>query len=429
MLAEALTIALMVGVPRPATTTDATTEAPIVEGRTVSLAEVLEQARAHAPEVLRAEARLELGVAEREAAAPRLPGNPNLYLGVGGRTNRFGTNVELQAQLSQPFEIAGERRMRLGAAAAYHDALAQRHALVQWQAEVEARAAFYLALVERRRAQTAALAEDFSHAVVEVTDVLVKAGEESPLRLRLARAELAHARQARQEADRRYRAACIRLAERVGSPPDEPLVPRGELPEARSVELERGPEVTARRGSSDASEHPAVVAMQAEVDAAEAEAAAARRDAWPHPSLGIYVAREREPGTPITSRVALATISLPLPLWQRNQGARARARARLRIASTERAVLRRTLDRERRRAADALDTAARRLEIYAADVLPRFSENLVLLRRAFELGEIDLLEVFVERERFLRFQDEALDVYVDYIEATRDLELAQGLTR
>lgn len=424
MMADVLAVALVLGAPQPATVAEATTGGPIVEGRRVTLAQVLEQARARAPEVQRAEAYRELGVAEREAAAPLLPANPSLYLGVGGRTNRFGANIELQTQLSQPVEVAGERRMRLGAAGAYQDALDRRLELARWQAEVEARAAFYLALVERRRAETAALVEEFSRAVVDVTDVLVKAGEESPLRLRLARAELAHARQARQEADRRYRAACVHLAERVGWPPDERLIPRGELPEPRS--RERGWKAAVRLGSTDVPEHPAMIAAQAEVEAAAAVTAAARRDAWPHPSVGVYMAREREPGTPIASRVVLATISLPLPLWQRNQAERARARARLRIAGTERALLARTLIRERRRAADALDTAARRLEIYAADVLPRFSESLVLLRRAFELGEIDLLEVFVERERFLRLQDEALDVYVDYIGAARDLELASG---
>lgn len=381
--------------------------------RTVTLADVLAQARAHDAEAMRAESRVALGVAERAAAAPLLPSNPSIYLGVGGRANPLGMHLELQAQVSQPLEIAGERRMRRRAAAARHDALAQHHALAQWQAEVEARAAFQLALVERRRAEMAATVEAFSRSVVDTTEALVRAGEESPLRLRLARAELSQARQARHDAEQRYRAACSRLAERVGWPVDEDLQPQGELP-------------TPIDGSVDAPEHPAVAAMEAEVAAAQAAVAAARRDAWPHPSVGVYVARERERGTPWASRVALATLSLPLPLWHRNQGARARAQARLRIASTERALVERQLARERRRAQDAVDTAVRRLAIYADEVLPRLSDNLVLVQRAFELGEIDLLEVLVARERFLRLQDEALDVYVDYIEATRDLALAAG---
>lgn len=426
MGAEVLAMTLLLTVPPRATAAEPAATVQPVDVRTVTLAEVLERARIHGPAVVRAEARLELGQAQRAAASPLLPDNPSVYLGVGGRINPLGFNVELQAQVSQPLEIAGERRMRLDAAAAYQGALAQRHALVRWQAEVEARAAFHHALVERRRTETAALAEEFSRSVVNATEVLVSAGEESPLRLRLAQAELAQAQQTRQAAEQRYRAACSRLAELVGWPPDQALRPRGELPKPRSAARMTTAAHTGGEGPSNVHEHPAVVAVQAEVEAAEAELAAARRDAWPHPSVGVYLAREREPGTPVTSRVALATVSIPLPLWQRNQGDKARARARLRIASTERAVVARQLTRERVRAQDAFETAARRLETYAADVLPRLSENLVLLRRAFELGEIDLLEVFVARERFLRLQHEALDVYADYIEAERDLALASG---
>jgi hypothetical protein len=39
---------------------------------------------------------------------------------------------------------------------------------------------------------------------------------------------------------------------------------------------------------------------------------------------------------------------------------------------------------------------------YSSEVVPRFQENLNLLQRAFELGEVDILEVFVARENFMR---------------------------
>jgi cobalt-zinc-cadmium efflux system outer membrane protein len=57
---------------------------------------------------------------------------------------------------------------------------------------------------------------------------------------------------------------------------------------------------------------------------------------------------------------------------------------------------------------------------YSSEVVPRFEENLNLLQRAFELGEVDILEVFVARENFLRIQNEALEAYRAYFDAVFD---------
>ena len=53
-------------------------------------------------------------------------------------------------------------------------------------------------------------------------------------------------------------------------------------------------------------------------------------------------------------------------------------------------------------------------------------ENLSLLQRAFELGEVELLEVFVARENFLRIQAEALDAYRAYFDSVFALESMVG---
>ena len=47
-------------------------------------------------------------------------------------------------------------------------------------------------------------------------------------------------------------------------------------------------------------------------------------------------------------------------------------------------------------------------------------------QRAVELGEVDILEVFVARENFLRIQNEALEAYRAYYEAVFSLETLLG---
>lgn len=72
-------------------------------------------------------------------------------------------------------------------------------------------------------------------------------------------------------------------------------------------------------------------------------------------------------------------------------------------------------------------SAARRLQSYGTEVLPRFEENLALLRRSFELGEIDVLALSIGRERFLRIQSDALDAQLDYFVALANLERTVGV--
>jgi cobalt-zinc-cadmium efflux system outer membrane protein len=63
---------------------------------------------------------------------------------------------------------------------------------------------------------------------------------------------------------------------------------------------------------------------------------------------------------------------------------------------------------------------------YGAEILPRFEESLVLLRRALELGEIDVVELSVASGRFLDAQKQALGATADYHRALAALEAAVG---
>src|SRR5690606_28276146 len=71
--------------------------------------------------------------------------------------------------------------------------------------------------------------------------------------------------------------------------------------------------------------------------------------------------------------------------------------------------------------------AAVRARAYGTEILPRFEENLTLLRRSFELGEIDLLALSTGRERFLRIQSDALGAQQDYFVALSGLERVVGV--
>lgn len=75
----------------------------------------------------------------------------------------------------------------------------------------------------------------------------------------------------------------------------------------------------------------------------------------------------------------------------------------------------------------AVVAAVVRLRNYGADLLPRLEQTIDLLRRSFELGEIELLDVLVARERFLRIQSDMLDAHLEYFVALAELECTVGV--
>jgi cobalt-zinc-cadmium efflux system outer membrane protein len=172
---------------------------------------------------------------------------------------------------------------------------------------------------------------------------------------------------------------------------------------------------------------PSLRAGVARIREAEARATLANREAWPGPSLGVQYRREDNPTSEGAYHVVMGVVSIPIPSFQRNQGARAQARADVTVAEAELDASRRLLDGQIAEARSEVVAAAARTRAYGTEILPRFEENLTLLRRSFELGEIDILALSTGRERFLRIQSDALGAQQDYFVALAGLERVVGV--
>ncbi|WAS94319.1 TolC family protein [Nannocystis punicea] len=408
----------------PAPEPSQTIPEPVVAGAQVlPLDTILKHAEENAMPVRTARSRLELGDAAVTGAKPLLIDNPQLYLGMGVRSNQAfpgERHFELQATLQQPFEIGRERHLRIKAGREYREYLDKELAQVRWTTHAQVHYAYNTALIAKERARTAARTQQFAERLLDIASRRQQAGEISRLRVRVAEGELARARQAKLAADLNYRLACIHLAEMAGWPSGQLIAPAGELGDPIKV---RDPEDLIANVQK---EHPALKTKEAQVELGEARVKSAKRDRLPEPWLGVYAGREWEPGAAYPSRLLLGMITIPLPFFKRNQLARAQTKAELSVANTELEVTRYQLALNARRAVDAINTAAERVQTYSREVVPRFEENLQLLQRAFELGEVDIIEVFVARENFLRIQTEALDAYGTYFDAMYTLETIIG---
>ena len=127
------------------------------------------------------------------------------------------------------------------------------------------------------------------------------------------------------------------------------------------------------------------------------------------------------------NNVVIAFVSLPLPFASHNQAERAAARAEVSVITAQLTRADAEITAQVSRAHRAAIAAQARLRAYGDAVLPQFEENLTALRRAYELGAIDILGLASGRERFLAVQKDALTAQEDYFTALAELEHAVGV--
>jgi len=386
----------------------------------VSLEAILAHADEHAPRLRISRAELERGKAAVDGASVVLQRNMMAGAAAGARIAEGAVGVDFQVWLTQPIEIAGERKQRIRTAEKFDELTRKELQEAEWIVHREVHAAFHAALVGRERWKVVDKLLVSTEELVSVAERRLQAGDISPLAVRLAKGELAQARQTSLSAERAYRSAQLELAEVSGWPPDALPEPLGGLDEPqRTPPIEDLLQLAEER-------HPGIAARQSAVGEAEARVRLEDREAWPEPSLGVMYTRESLPNVRIQEHIIQGTMMLPIPFSQRNQKGRARARANLSVRQAEEQSFRQTLQARLTRAAIAVDADANRIAAYGTEILPAFEGNLTLLRRAFELGEVDLLQVLVARERLLRIQQDALTAHQDYYRDVAALEAEVG---
>lgn len=391
------------------------------KGSDISLGGMLAYADQHSPLLLVARSTRSRAEAARVAASLLLPSNPELMIAAGPRSGVAGRGVDVDISLMQQVEVAGERGLRREVAKRLRDVTDAEIEQIRWAVHCDVHAGFHRALVEQERVRLAERVVVFQEEVLRVVERQIAAGETAPLTLRLAQAEVAQAKQVRVGAEQAFVAARLRLSLLSGWPVATPPRPAG------TVDSPREPPPLAELGAIARQKLPSVRASAARLREAKARVALADREAWPRPSVGVQYQREGNPGAEGVYDVWMGVLALPIPVAQRNQGERARARAELTVADAELEGARRLLDGQIAEARSEVVSAAARTKAYGSEILPRFEENLTLLRRSFELGEIDILALSTGRERFLRIQSDALLAQHDYFVALAGLERVVGI--
>lgn len=365
----------------------------------LTLERVLASARAQAPDVLIADARITESRARLIGASVRFRENPMLDAAAGPRRSDRGTSTDLDIGFSHSFETGGQRSARiLGAESAVASDTAAADDARRRALESAALAFFETAYAEQR-AQLLVNVEEMASETLRIATRRYDAGDIAVLDVNLAKSALARARSSRLTAETERGLAAARLARLTGIPVSAAITTDVQLDTDRSADLAR------LRASVE--DRPDLKALQARVE--EAMATIRLGQGLRRPDLGLGIRAKREAGD--TAIVAGFTVALPTFVngqEERATGTAVAARLRLELDATRATAVG---DLESLHA--AYNTRREAAIAFEQEALPSALENELLAQRSFEEGELSLPDLLVVRR-------ESLETRLEYLERLRD---------
>lgn len=309
-------------------------------------------------------------------------------------------------RLSQEFELAGQRGLRIDAAQsgrekAFQDILDKERVLI-----AEVKDAFVRALAAKQKIALTGEAMKLQEELVASAAIKFQTGDISALEQNLADVELGKARRDLLLAEREQREALLGLQELLGIKPSLSFSIEGELPTETPIipDREQVRETFARQ-------RPDVRSVAAEVQQAKAAMKLAGREAIPSVTVsGFYNKDDKlnESGV---------MLSFPLPFSDWKQADRKEAAAKAGQALIRQSSLERALERELEEAHANLVAAAEELSLFKKDVLGKAMENLGLMNLAFKEGKFGFFEVRLA-------QKDTIDAQFAYLDSQVRLQLA-----
>lgn len=378
-------------------------------------------------------------VAEAQGLLRRAGVRPNPTLevdyGAGGPLGSPGTD-ELFLRYAQPIELGGKRGKRQaigqsGVAAAEAEFAARTRQLVF---EVKMRAAE----VRAAHAKRAALAEVVTagREALRLTRARVEEGDAAALEAQLLAVEVARVDAQHATYRGRATAALADLRRLVGL--DAAELPSGgpnpELPPQESLAL---PDLTARalKIRSDLGAARAVERQSAaELELARAEGvpdltASATYTQDSDTTDGLFAVTSSGQPAPIVDNDKRISVGVSIPLfWRgRNRGNTDAAMARATSARLQREYLESAVPRDVEAAYARWTAAQDTVSVFRQGIVGQADQNLVVMREAYTLGQLRLLDVLNEQRRLIETRLAYIDAETELAQAAADLERAVGM--
>jgi outer membrane protein, heavy metal efflux system len=353
----------------------------------ITLDQAFARARARAPQIIAAEARIDEARGRLTGASILLQENPTVETAVGPRFSPNGDTTDSDVSVSQTFELGGRRSARIAGARAGIDRETATSRDVARRLLRDVGVAFTRGLAARERLRLAEASSKIADELFQSMNRRYQAGDVPILDVNLARNTSARARAETRSAHASYITAMGDLRIFLGMSSDEPLEIVGDLHDRQRFDLSI---LLAKAG-----DRPDLRALAAEKAESQADVQLGKGFRWP--TVAPAFSYKRDQG----DNIVQGGLSFTLPIFNRGQGLQAVGQARSRRLDRELEATKRAVSVEVQTAYDVYNLQVAAAEELERDALPSLDENETLARRSFEEGEIGLAELLlIRREGF-----------------------------
>jgi outer membrane protein, heavy metal efflux system len=374
-------------------------------------------------------------IAEAKGLTRQAGVRPAPTLGLNGATGKpLGSIGEEQygAEYSQPVETFGKRGKRIRVAEfsiGIAEADLQQRST---QLAYEITAAYAEVSAERHKLKLLSDLIGLNRDTLRLTEARVKEGDVAPLEASLLKVEISRAEVSRRSAQGRLTSAELELRRLIGLDqsvriPDSDIpaqAPTGSDTLKRDALANRGDLKTARLEEEQEAAGIDLAKAEAKPDVT-LSAGYVRQD---NQFDGLFGFNNSGVLSPLRDRDDILTFGVSIPLRTSRSGAGnvQAAAARTAGARLRREYLERNIPLEVEAAYQRWHTASESLQMLQSGVLDPSTSNLSVIREAYKLGQLRLLDVLNEQRRLVDTQLAYIDAQADVARTWAEVERAAG---
>jgi cobalt-zinc-cadmium efflux system outer membrane protein len=398
-----------------------------VGGRTVD--ELVARALVQNGEILAG--RLQVAAARGGVTQARLKANPSFAFTesqeVAGGQNNFMIGGSL------PLELYHRRERRIDVAQSGVKMLELDQAERERRLRSEIETKFGDVLASARNLQVTEDLLEVNRRGLDLTQIRADQGAAPPLDANLLRVEVNRIDALRIDLEGKLGVSMLELKSLVGLQPDEELRLKGSLESGLPNE---GPGTTIQQVLNT---RPDILSLRAAEQVASAKLLQAETEARPDASVsanyqrmdssfdvnGLNAAGQLRPVQGIFHFLSVG-VSITLPVRNKNQGALETAVAQMDETKRRREYAELIATREVAAALLTRERAQEGLRIFREGVRDQAAQNLDVVRRTYELGRTQLLDVIAEQRRFIEVEMGYTDALSRFYQATVRLHAVTG---
>ena len=373
----------------------------------VSLNQLLEYATQHSP--ILAVAETQISMAQTDVGTLSLMKDPKLNASLRAPTNAGSSAgpYDVQVQIQQQLIPMGKRHLLQNIADSRLNLAKASVKEVEWNLHVELHRLFISALLLEEYISQLEDLVALARFVRDNTQKQMNVGDISQLTLHMADLDLAESQKSLLHIQQQHSSTLSQIQYLTGWTEDLQLV--GELPPVVD---------TIKLGSEGITAHPTLQAREKNLDARQAEQQYQKRNQLPSPSIGLNYEQDN------ISQNTLAgiSVSMSIPLWNHNQRAVAQSTIATEQAKRYHAQTSAELENRLERELQALQRATSVISLYEQQISHPMKQNVTLLQHAYEIGEIDFLQVSRMQEKYFAVLQQYMQERQQYYQTAANVE-------